>query len=233
MTYFETTACVEQITPLTDSILHLVLTPEQYIDYQAGQYLQLLVGDATPCYSIANAPLGSRKYELHIRHNSNNPLDQRLLDELKRKGRIMLRAPFGICNWKHLQHPIKPILFIAAGTGFAPVHAMIEQLLALGDTRAFELVWGARLQSDLYLDEKVKQWQNRVQKFRYESVLTQHNKKTLVSVVLANHPRDLKDWQIIISGPFDMVYSTRDRLVEQGVALENLYSDAFQFEEYK
>lgn len=232
MTYHETIARIETITPLTDSILHLVLVPEQYIDYQAGQYLQLLVGDATPCYSIANAPLGSRKYELHIRHNSDNPLDQCLLDELKRKGMIKLRAPFGVCDWKHLD-PIKPILFIAAGTGFSPVHAMIEQLLALGDKRAFELIWGARLQSDLYLDEKVKQWQNHVQKFRYESVLTQHNKKTLVSVVLSNHSLDLKDWQIIISGPFDMVYSTRDRLVEQGVALENLYSDAFQFEEFK
>ena len=38
--------------------------------------------------------------------------------------------------------PQRPILFIAGGTGFAPVKAMIEQLLANSDLRPFELFWG-------------------------------------------------------------------------------------------
>ena len=37
----------------------------------------------------------------------------------------------------------RPIMFIAGGTGFAPVKAMIEQLLANADPRPFELFWGA------------------------------------------------------------------------------------------
>lgn len=230
MTYRETIACVEKITPLTDSILLLVLRPEQYIDYQAGQYLQLLVGDAVSYYSIANAPLGSRKYELHIRHSRENALDESLLKALKEEGAVTVRAPFGTCDLLHLD-PVKPIIFIAAGTGFSPVHAMIEQLLALGDKRKFELIWGARSQSDLYLDEKVNKWQNHVQHFHYESLLAQPNKQTLASVVFSRHEFDLKDWQIVISGPFDMVYSTRDQLIELGAEIKNIYSDAFQFED--
>ena len=229
MTVQETKATVVQTTPLTDSILQVTLEPEHYIDYQAGQYLELLFGDFAPCYSIANAPLGSHRYELHIRHRQDNPADQRLLNEMKQQGTLTLRAPFGVCSLAHLA-PEKPILFITGGTGYAPVNAMIEQLLASSDTRRFELIWGARTQGDLYLDEKVIKWHNHVQRFQYMSLLSSQDTQSLASVAIARHASDLHDWQIVISGPFDMVYSTRDELVAYGFPLDSLYSDAFQFE---
>ena len=36
-------------------------------------------------YSIANAPLGSHQYELHIRHGPDNPYSQRLFAHIKEK----------------------------------------------------------------------------------------------------------------------------------------------------
>jgi CDP-4-dehydro-6-deoxyglucose reductase len=226
----KTEAIVEQMVPLTNTIMQLVLAPELYIDYQAGQYLQLLLGDTPLCYSIANAPLGSRKYELHIRHNHENRSDVGLFNQIKQHGRILLQAPFGMCDYQHLDRS-KPILFIAAGTGFAPVKAMIEQLLTVGSKTPFELIWTARTKNDLYLDEKVNQWQNHVQQFHYTPLLTSLDKTSLIHVVLSRCAQTLPDWQIVLSGPFDMVYSTRDQLVAHGVSLNSLYSDAFQFED--
>lgn len=225
----QTKAVVIQMTPLTDTILQLVLEPEHYIDYQAGQYLKLLLGEMELCYSIANAPLGSRRYELHIRHSRDNPSDTRLLDDIKQNGSMTVQAPFGVCDFAHLDQDL-PIMFIAAGTGFSPVNAMIEQLLALGDTRRFELIWSARTQSDLYLDEKVKKWQNHVHQFQYLTLLSSHHQQTLAAVVLSRCASNLPDWQFVISGPLDMVFSTRDQLVAQGVSVSRLHSDAFQFE---
>jgi CDP-4-dehydro-6-deoxyglucose reductase len=222
-------AHVEQIAPLTDSIMQLVLTPEEYVDYYAGQYLQILFGEEAFSYSIANAPLGSHKYELHIRHSIENPYNQRLFAYIKEHGSVMISLPFGECSLECLDEH-KPILFIAGGTGFAPIKAMIEQLLSNGDQRAFELFWGARMQNDLYMDEKVNSWQTHVSRFKYFSSLSEENTEPLVSIVLGRHPKDLEDWQIVISGPFDMVYSTRDALVQHGVPVENLFSDAFSFE---
>lgn len=230
MSIQETQARVVQVTPLTHSILQVLLAPEHYIAYEAGQYLQLLIGDTTVYYSIANAPIGSHQYELHIRHNPDNPTDQALLQLFRETGLVQLRVPFGICDMAHLD-PVKPIVFIAGGTGFAPVKAMIEQLLCSGDTRRVELIWTARTQADLYLDEKVKQWQNHAQQFQYLPLVSSQDKQTPASVLLSRHQTDLKDWQIVISGPFDLVYQTRDQLVEQGVARDHLYSDAFQFED--
>ena len=223
------TARVEQVTPLTDSIVQLILDPEEYIDYQAGQYLQISSGGEVFSYSIANAALGSHKYELHIRHCRENPYNQKLFADIKKQGAVTLLLPFGDCSIDRLEVD-RPILFIAGGTGFAPVKAMIEYLLAHDDPRSFELFWGARTHSDLYWDEQVRYWQAHVARFKYFSLLSEENKGKLASLVLEQHQQDLNQWQIVISGPFDMVYSTRDVLVAHGIETVHMYSDAFSFE---
>lgn len=224
-----TTATVENITPLTNSILQIVLKPNQYIDYKPGQYLQIILEDESLSYSIANAPLGSHHYELHVRHSNENPLNQTLLMHIKQSGQLELQLPLGDCHLGCLD-PIKPILFVAGGTGFAPIKAMIEQLLAYHDPRHFELYWGARSQSDLYLDDKVTQWKNHVENFKYFSLLSTSNKESITAMIVDNHPKDLLNWQIVIAGPFEMVYGIRDQLIKQGFPRKQLYSDAFSFE---
>lgn len=231
MTVITTKAQIESITPLTDSIIQLILVPEQYSDYLPGQYLQIQTEEELIAYSIANAPLGSHKYELHIRHTQNNPYDQPLFAEIKKNGAVTIQLPMGDCHINRLD-PAKPVIFIAGGTGFAHVKSIIEYLLATGDPRPYELFWGARSQSDLYLDEKVKQWQSHVSHFNYYSLLSCDNaKETLASLLLSRHNKeDLKHYQIVISGPFNMVYATRDVLLENGVERQQLFSDAFSFE---
>ena len=219
-------ARVVSITPLTNSIMQLILKPDVYIDYQAGQYLQIIHDKEAFSYSIANAPLGSHQYELHIRHSKDNPYNQPLFAEIKRLGVVTIQLPMGDCNVSRL-HPKKPILCIAGGTGFAPIKAMIEQLLADGESRPVELFWSARSQSDLYMDDKVLYWQSHLKHFSYFSLLSESNSMTLADMVLERHALDLHQWQIVISGPFDMAFSIRDTLVANGGLPENMFSDAF------
>lgn len=220
---------VTQIAPLTDSIMRVILKPQDYVDYQAGQYLNILCEGQEFSYSIANAPLGAHHYELHIRHSLENPYNQSLFAHIKKYGRVSLKLPFGNCSLDKLELQ-RPILFVAGGTGFAPVKAIIEQLLADADPRAFELFWGARTQSDVYLDEKVLNWQAHISRFKYYPFCSEASKENLLSNLLIRHAQDLKDWQIVLSGPFEMVYSFRDVLIEQGIPREQLFSDAFAFE---
>lgn len=225
-------AKVDAALPLTNSILQVILKPEVYIPYQAGQYLQILLGNEVYSYSIANAPLGARFYELHIRHSQDNPSTQRLLEAIKQQGEVKIKLPLGECHLEKLALN-QSILFIAGGTGFAPIKSMIEQLLASGDKRPFELFWGAHAPSDLYLDEKVRQWQTHVESFRYFSLLSGASKQTLAAVILDHHFKnlvDLQEWQVVIAGPFEMVYAIRDALIAKNVPKNQLFSDAFSFE---
>lgn len=222
-------ALVTAVNPLTDSILQIILQPEIYIDYQAGQYLQILSQNEVMSFSIANAPLGSRHYELHIRHHPKNPHHQQLLMEIKQQGQLKICLPFGHCHLQQLQKN-KPILFIAGGTGFAPIKAMIEQLLVQEQTQAFELFWGARSQSDLYMHDTVVHWQKHSLHFNYFSELSELTKLNLAAKILARHPQDLNDWQIVISGPFDMALDMRQQLLAHGVEEKHLFGDAFEGE---
>lgn len=226
----EGNATVESITSFTDSMVQVILKPDEYITYEAGQYLQIMVGKEALSYSIANAPTGAHHYELHIKLSSDNANSRVLMSSLKQAGRVVIRLPFGDCKMSHL-HPNKPILFIAGGAGFAPIKAMIEQLLANKDPRHFELYWGVRTQSDLYRDEQVRDWQKHIKQFDYYSHFSETSSESLASLVLNRHVTDLTTWQIVVGGPFEMVYSLRDALVVKDVLPEHIFSDAFGFEE--
>jgi CDP-4-dehydro-6-deoxyglucose reductase len=221
---------VHSITPITNSIMHVVLTLPYYVDYQAGQYLQIVVEDQTLCYSIASAPLGCHQYILHIKHTPDNVFNQKLFAHIKAHGEVTVRLPFGECSVDKLDLQ-RPLIFMAGGTGFAPIHAMIEQLLTISSTTPFELYWSAKTISDLYMDDKVKHWAEHVPHFQYHSLLTGEEDKTnLTAIVLSKHSKDIKNWQIVISGPFEMAYAARDTLMQQGVASRDLFSDAFSFQ---
>lgn len=224
-----TLATIKSVIPLTDNIMQLMLVPEFYIAYQAGQYLKILIEDQALSYSIANAPL-DQHYELHIRHAQNNVYNRALMQQIKHEEKLKLVLPFGECHINQLD-PIKPILFIAAGTGFAPIKAIIEVLLATRDPRSFSLYWAARSQSDLYMEEKIRQWQSDVGPFKFASLLSgKNNKNNLASSVLVDHHSHLADYQAVIGGPFDMAYPIRDQLVAAGMPATQLFADAFNFE---
>ncbi|MDX2345970.1 MAG: NAD(P)H-flavin reductase [Legionella sp.] len=226
-----TPAEVTDVTPLTNRLLRVTLTPEQYIHYDAGQYLEIISPnpEETLYYSIANAPLGSKKYELHIRHQPNHTEQQHVLDAITKQGRVILNLPFGTCTL-HALNQEQPILLIAGGTGFAPIKAMIEQLLTDGSTQPFTLYWSARTQEDLYLDEKVLAWEKHVPHFDYIPHLTEQNSKPLIKRITEQHQTNLKNHQVVLAGPFDFVFALRDALINQNIPKEQLFSDAFALE---
>ena len=81
------------------------------------------------------------------------------------------------------------------------------------------------------MDDKVKQWLAHVSHFRYFSLLPKaQSNETLATKVIKYYKKSLFNYQIVISGPFDMAYATRDALVRVGVQRTRLYSDAFDFE---
>ena len=225
-----TQARVIHTTALTKHLLHVILEPESYITYEAGQYLQIISPTTQALnYSIANAPNTTYTYELHIRHSRDTRNNKQLLRDIAQQNPLTLRLPLGQCTLRAI-NPIKPILFIAGGTGFAPIKAMIEQLIIENQTRPVILYWNARSTHDLYMHAQAQVWSDQIPWFTYYSRLSHENKESIHTLIL-NHPiGSLHDWQIVLAGPFDMVYTLRDELLTYGMPMDQLYSDAFAFE---
>jgi CDP-4-dehydro-6-deoxyglucose reductase len=52
----------------------------------------------------------------------------------------------------------KPIVFVASGTGFAPIKSIIEHAIHKGISRAMTLYWGGRRPKDLYMNALAESW---------------------------------------------------------------------------
>lgn len=214
-------AKIVSVTQLNDTIWQYTLKPMSFIPYQAGQYLQIHKSEGDHYYSIANAPGTEQVYELHVRHRAPSPLQIG-----PAQTELSLSLPYGKCDVSHF-HPDKPILFLAFGTGFAPIRAMIQQLIAQADPRHFELHWSVAVVDDLYDVTSLQQWQSHPS-FQYFSHISSTNQSDLIPEMLARYP-DLTHWQIVMGGPFDLMFDMQKKLLQHGLQKESIFSDAFDF----
>jgi CDP-4-dehydro-6-deoxyglucose reductase len=222
-------ADIKEIEPLTNTIVKLVLKPDTYVAYQAGQYLQMRAGEYLAYFSIANAPLGSKLYELHIRHEKHHESSQAILKYLQEKAKVEIRLPQGLCHLGHFDTK-KPLIFIAGGTGFAPIKAVIEYLLYRDDPRTFECYWLAKQPSDLYWQQELQAWQSHVSNFKHLGLYAGKNVDKVLHEIHERHGENLKNFQWVLAGAFEMVYTCREELLAWGVSQKDMFSDAFEFE---
>lgn len=229
-----TTARVIDCQPINNHILKVLLQPTIYGAYQAGQYLQIALPheQAMLPFSIANAPSEEQVYELHIRHTKDNATHQLLRSTLQIGHQINIQIPFGDCHVAHLSAD-RPLLLIAAGTGIAPIKAIIEHYMKQQPNRQIELIWGVHSLQDSYLTSELATWQKQNTLFKYHIHIAQRDKKSFDQFVLGHLKPSLATWQIVMSGPFNLIYFLRDHWVKQGLSTNHLFSDAFDFEHLK
>lgn len=222
-----TTAHILRTESLTKDILQVVLSPMHYIPYQAGQYLQILAANHEALfYSIANAPHQTHTYEIHIRHHQEIPNLEPLIHEIISQQTLILKLPLGTCTLESLNKE-RPLILIAGGTGIAPMKAMLEQLCIEKHTSPLTLYWLVRTEVDLYMNDEILKLQKEIPQLQYIPYISNSNK---ISLTALKHIHDLKAAEIILAGPFNMVYALRDELIAQGVAKKHLHADAFAFE---
>lgn len=136
---------------LGDDLAVLTLRPRQPYPYRPGQY----VGVSSPrvpriwrTYSVANAPRPDGTLDLHVSLIRGGLMSTALVDGVRVGETLRLSPPGGGLT---ARTPLgKPRTYIAAGTGWAPVKALLEELAeAPGDTEA-RLFLVARAREYLY-----------------------------------------------------------------------------------
>lgn len=160
------TLAVAEKTLMTPDVLRLVLAPVetgacfceffpgQYpanIRPVSGQYVELWQPGSdhlSRSYSIANAPDGSGRIALNLRRVAGGRFTDWAFDEMQVGGHLCARARLGSFTMRSL--PELPLLFVAGGTGFAPIHALVEQKARFQPTRDMVLAWGMRSADQFY-----------------------------------------------------------------------------------
>ncbi|MEK6772189.1 MAG: CDP-6-deoxy-delta-3,4-glucoseen reductase [Pseudomonadota bacterium] len=215
-------------------VVSLKLPEHERFQYLAGQYIDILLRDsARRSFSLAHAPGRDELLELHIRQVPGGLFTTHVFEKLKERDLLRFQGPYGSF---FLREGSSPVILVAGGTGFAPMQAIIEQVLAAQPDRPLHLYWGARARPDLYRHELAERWAEQHPDFRYTPVLSEPDPADAWSgrtgfvhqAVLADYP-DLSGCEVYASGPPVMVESIRREFLARGLPPDRLYSDSFEF----
>ena len=215
-------------------LLTLQLPGNENFQYRAGQYVEFLLRDgARRAYSMATAPAAGSALELHIRHLPGGKFTDHVFGAMKEKEILRIEGPFG--SFSLQDDATQPLIFLASGTGLAPLKALLEDLQRQGRSRATTLYWGGRRPHDLYLHDWVTRFALEHPWLQYVPVVsdaleTDHwNGRTgLVHLaVLQDHP-DLSQHQVYACGVPGMVEAARrDFCGTAQLPAEAFFADAF------
>ena len=217
--------------------LFLKLPMIERMQFLAGQYLDILLKDGRRrSFSIANAPHDDEFLELHIRKIEGGMFTSFVFDEMQEKALLRIEGPLGTFFYR--EESDKPLIFIAGGTGFAPIKSILEHVFAEKINRPIYFYWGARDKASLYLSDLVQSWESQHSNFNYIPVLSEpktddnwQGRTGWVHQAVADDFADLSPYQIYASGPPEMIAAAQSAFASQGLDMDNFFFDAFTFSE--
>lgn len=213
-------------------IVTLQLPPNQTLEFAAGQYLDILLRDGKRrSFSLANPPSRNNEIELHIRHVPGGLFTDPLFTTTKEKTVLRLEAPHGAFSFD--SDSPRPAIFIAGGTGFAPIQSIVEQLLEDDPAQAIKVYWGVRSQVDLYATATLKRWQQH-SNIELLPVLSEpkdgwSGASGWVTDKVAKDYPDIKQYDIYMAGPPPMITAGRNRFIKMGAETSQLHCDSFTY----
>src|SRR5690349_23938354 len=153
-------------------VLGLKLPANERLQFLAGQFIEFLLKDGRRrSFSMANAPHADELIELHVRHVAGGQFTEHVFNKMKERDILRFEGPLGTFFLR--EDSDKPIVFVASGTGFAPIKSIIEGAFKKGISRPMTLYWGGRRPKDLYLNDLAAKWASENPGFRYVPVVSE------------------------------------------------------------
>jgi len=227
---------VQKMERLADDVmvLHLKLPANEKLIFLAGQFIEFLLKDGgRRSFSMANPPHDAELIQLHVRHVAGGQFTDHVFNKMKERDILRCEGPMGTFFLR--EESDKPVVFVASGTGFAPIKAIIEHMFHKSITRPMTLYWGGRRPKDLYMNELVTAWAAEHAGFKYVPVISEallednwSGRTGFVHHAAMQDFPDLSRHQVYACGVPVMVNSAkRDFIAQCGLPEEEFYADSF------
>jgi CDP-4-dehydro-6-deoxyglucose reductase len=223
---------VQKMEKLADDVMaiYLKLPANERLQFFAGQYIDILQKDGKPrSFSLANAPHDDDTLELHIRNIAGGEFTHHVFNTMKERDILRIKGPLGTFFLR--EDSELPIIFVASGTGFAPIKAIIEHALHIGIKRPMHFYWGVRKASDLYMADKTQHWADLG--IRFTPVVSDeqwNGRQGFVHQAVLEDYADLSGYQVYACGaPIVVEAAHREFTSTRKLPEDAFFSDAFTF----
>lgn len=209
--------------------LILRLPPNANFNFISGQYINIIKGNLSRSYSIANSANVKNQLEFYIKNYKNGQMSHYLFQEAKINDLLRFEGPLGSFFLRDSSK--KTIIFLATGTGVAPVKSILDQLESSDQVgirnKNYWVFVGARYEKDLFWSPKY----NNV-KINYIPTLSRSNgdwkgEKGYVQDIVLKQNINLKNAQVYACGSNQMIESAKKLLTANALNENEFYSDAF------
>ena len=214
------------------ALLRLALPKSPPFKFYAGQYADILYKGTVRSYSLANAPSDNGVMEFHVRLREGGVFSPALFSGSLKVGDVLrVRAPLGAFTLHNNSH--KPLIFIATGTGFAPIKSLLHHLRDTDPSRSVHIYHGAQTADGLYDEAALCELLYLLPNARYTPVLSRaddawQGARGYITEHVLHDYADLSGYEVYACGSIDMIRASKQAFTAQrGLPETAFYSDAF------
>lgn len=222
---------IQELSRLADDVIQvrLRIPPTADFTYLPGQYIDVIGPTGIRrSYSLANDHTSHKNLELHIRAVPGGAMSEYWFQQAKVNDLLRLKGPLGTFFLRQIAD--LDLVFLATGTGIAPVKSMLEGMRTLSadqQPRSVNVYWGARKPQDLYCN--VTEFSGSA---RYVPVLSQADEtwsgaRGYIQQQLLIDMPDLSQAVVYACGSDAMIHSAKVLLDTAGLPAHRFHSDAF------
>ena len=212
----------------------LRLPSVEHIQFQPGQYIDVLLEDGKRrSFSIASPPHDADLIELHVRRVPGGGFTEKLFTSMKEGALLRIEGPVGQFVYREGD---RPLIFIAGGTGFAPLKSILRHVIETGVQREIHFYWGARNAVDVYEEGLVLEWTRGRPNLRFTVVLSEatattspHHRLGFVHEAVLADSASLEGYEVYAAGPPALIEAIRASFPSRGLPETRLHFDSFDY----
>jgi NAD(P)H-flavin reductase len=201
------------------------------MEFLAGQYVSIDIGgEERRSYSIASAPAMDHAVEICVDVTPGGR-GSRYIEGLKPGDEVKLLGPLGQFVSGDAEKE-KKLLFVATGSGIAPLRSMILDLLVeKKDEREIWLFWGLRFVKDMFWEEDFRQKHRFFKNFNYELMLSKPPEGwPIISGHVRREIEELglgSEWGVYLCGNPEMIKEVNQLGSDKQVPQEQIHFEKF------
>lgn len=207
----------------------LELDDPDTLAFLPGQYVNVTVpgSEVQRSYSFSSGP-ANRTASFLVRITDGGAMSCYLRDRAQVGDKVDFAGPIGSFFLRELK---RPALFLAGGTGLAPLMSMLEKLSAADLDQPVHLIYGVTTDLDLVELDKIRHYAEAIPQFTFDYCVADENSsapnKGYVTSLFT--PENLHDGDIdvYLCGPPAMVEAVRGHMQSEGIAPANFYYEKF------
>ncbi len=220
---------INNIEKLSDDTIkvELRLPPNQKFNFVPGQYINVIKGNIKRSYSIGNS-ISYPFLELYIKEYKGGLMSEFWFSDAKINDLLRIEGPRGTFFLRE-KPTVQNIIFLATGTGIAPVKSILEttfqKTIGFGNKKVY-LFWGNRFSKDFFWDPREIN-----KSINYFPVLSRDENSLVdrgyIQDVLISKGLNLEQTIVYACGSDKMIQEAKQKLFKKGLPEENFFSDAF------